>query len=431
MVPRPVPEELTDMVLDSYERIIKITEPGRQAAKKLSEENLVDWTNVLKDNEALEYFVKKWAHDWTSRKERMLDPEGAWDEPRKRFIDLLSEFKKHNGHKINTGKALGVDRSKVTKMAKLQEAAIKGGYRAVNFITHKGTERTEWDTDSRPISTENLSKEIGNTQIRRSKYNHIINPILEGALQNQLRGKVYPLTDYNEALESKYTRTIEPLITEGENKPVLYLHDALLVLPKYYLSEHRGTDFRDISILRDRSIASWMKGEKHSYGTKNHEDSVFSRLDIIDEKTEGPEVMTSHDIRHWLNTVYQNGGLSQDQIALIFNRKVKKQNQTYDQTSNTERQQRIRAAIKDNEALGRIADNFVTLAEYSPDEAEDYLEAVTQMINPMSHGLCMLDWSTSPCPHHLSCFDCESSEPSPCEHLIVNKESDEQIIEIA
>ncbi|MCT2530470.1 hypothetical protein N2382_06305 [SAR92 clade bacterium H921] len=431
VVPRPVPVELTDMVLDSYKRIIEITEPGRIAARKLAEEELVDWTNVLKDDEALKYFVGKWAHDWTSKEENcMLNPNGAWDEPRKRFIDVLSELKKHNGHKINTGKALGIDRTKVTKMARLQEAAIKGDYRTVNFLTHKGKERTEWDTDSRAISTEKLANAIGNTNIRRPKYNHIINPILEDALQNQLRGKIHPTPKYNEALEKKYERIIVPLITDGEGKPVLYLHDALMVLPKYYLSEQRGTDFKDISILRDRAIASWMRGESRSYGTKNHEDSVFSRLSILDEDTEEPVKMTSHDIRHWLNTVYQKGGLSQDQIALIFNRKSKKQNQTYDQTSNAERQQRIRAAIKENEALGRIADNYSEIAEFSRDEAEGYLEAVTRMINPMPHGVCMLDWSTTPCPHHLSCFDCESTEPSPCEHLIVDKTSEKQVTEI-
>ncbi|MEE4246977.1 MAG: hypothetical protein V2I33_16310 [Kangiellaceae bacterium] len=431
IVPRPVPVELTDMVLDSYERIIKITEPGRQAAKKLSNENLINWTNVMQNDDALQYFVKKWAHEWTSKEENnMLNPKGAWDEPRKRFVDVLGELKKHNGHKINTGKALGIDRSKVTKMAKLQEAAIRGDYHTVNFITHKGIKRTNWDTDSRAISTQVLAKEIGNKNVINSRFNQIINQVLEDALQMQLRGKVYPLPDFDEALEKQYARTIEPLITDGENKAILYLHDALLVLPKYYLSEQRATDYRDISILRDRAIASWMAGEKRSYGTKNHEDSVFSRLGIIDEDTDEPVKMTSHDIRHWLNTVYQQGGLSQDQIALIFNRKVKKQNQTYDQTSNAERQRRIRAAIKDNEALGRIADNYTAIADYSRDEAEDYLEAVTRMINPMPHGLCMLDWSTTPCPHHLSCFDCDSSEPSPCEHLIIDKKSDEQIIEI-
>ena len=431
VVPRPIAPELKDMVLDSYDRIIELTELGRKAAKELMNKQLFNWSKIFVNDEALKYFTEKWCHDWTSRPENnMLNPEVVWDEPGKRFIDVLSELAKHNNHKIDTGKALGIERSRVTKLAKIQRAAIAGDYKAVNYTKSNGKKRTNWDTDSRAISTQNYGKDIHNSNIFKKGKADKVAAILDEALHFQLQGKVYPSPKFNERLEKKYVRRIEPLVSDNEGNPLLHLHDALFVLPKYYLTDSRETNFADVNIVRDRQFAIWLRGEKRSKGTRNHEDSVFSRLNIIDERTDKPVEMTSHDIRHWLNTMYQQGGLSQDQIALIFNRKYKAQNATYDQTSNKKRQQRMRDAIKENKALGRISETFTRLAKIDREEAEEYLEATTRMINPMPHGMCLLDWSSTPCPHNLSCFDCESHKPSLCEHLVVDKTVEVHLSEI-
>jgi len=90
----------------------------------------------------------------------------------------------------------------------------------------------------------------------------------------------------------------------------------------------------------------------------------------------------------------------------------------------------MRDAIKENKALGRISETFTKLAKIDREEAEDYLEAATRMINPMPHGICLLDWSSTPCPHNLSCFDCESDKPSLCEHLIVDQTVEVHVTEI-
>ena len=223
---------------------------------------------------------------------------------------------------------------------------------------------------------------------------------------------------------------MRPVLKTKEGKPVIYPSEALLVTQKYALSETRSTKADEFSVVGDRQFSSWLAGEARSRGTGNHEDSVFSRLEIIDPRNEEFVKFTTHDVRHWLNTIYQNGGLTEDQIALIFNRKHRQQNAVYDQTSNRERSERMKQAIRDKIAVGNATNTYSALAEFSRDEAEEYLAAVVRMVNPMPHGVCMLDWSTAPCPHNLSCFSCETEDPGPCEHLTVDPGNKEHVQEL-
>lgn len=177
----------------------------------------------------------------------------------------------------------------------------------------------------------------------------------------------------------------------ANGNPSIYTEEALLLTQKYQLSEHSKTIEDDFKAISESDITRWFGGHKRSKGTENHEDSVFSRHNIVDPHTDEIMEMTSHDIRHWLNTIYQNGGLTEDQIALIFNRKHKQQDAEYDQISNKVRSERMKNAIRDKIAIGRVTATYSKLADFSREEAEDYLRSVTRMVNPMQHGVCMLD----------------------------------------
>jgi len=90
----------------------------------------------------------------------------------------------------------------------------------------------------------------------------------------------------------------------------------------------------------------------------------------------------------------------------------------------------MKQAIRDKIAVGTTTDTYTALADFSRDDAEDYLAAVVRMVNPMPHGVCMLDWSATPCPHNLSCFSCETEVPGPCEHLNVDPRNREHVQEM-
>lgn len=428
-VPRPIHPSMKDVVEDAVTTLIEITAEARTVAKEMRTAQRLDWSAIYADETALRYFVAKWAHEWTSNpKHLMINPNGAWLNRNQCFVDAIDVLEKAGGVKTKAAQALQVGRKTFDNLLAAQEAARRGELPVVANNKSKGQQRNSWDTDLRVVSFMNLER---HTSVAiRQKTRALIRDILDEAQKIQLAGKVYPAPDYDRDLEGRFRFEVRPLIKDKQGKPLIYPHEALLVTQKYALSEHRGTKADEFAVVGENGFSSWLAGMSRSRGTGNHEDSVFQRLEIVDPRTGEFVKFTSHDVRHWLNTIYQNGGLTEDQIALIFNRKHKQQNAVYDQTSNRERSERMKQAIRDKIALGAATDTYSRLAEFSRDDAEDYLEAVVRMVNPMPHGVCMLDWSTSPCPHNLSCFSCETEDEGPCEHLIVDPGNEDHVEEM-
>lgn len=428
-VPRPIHPSMKAVVEHAVEALIELTTEARSVAERMRSKSGLDWSAIYADPEALRYFVAQWAHEWTRNPNRlMINPNGAWYNQGQRFVDAIGALEEAGGVKTKAARALHVDRKTFYELLAAQEAAQRGELPVIANSKNKGQQRTSWDADIRVVSFINLEKHT--SILMRTQTREVIRHILDDAQQKQLSGKVYPVPDYNQELEERFRFEVRPLLKTTEGKPVIYPHEALLVTQKYALSEARSTKADEFSVVGDHHFCVWLAGVARSRGTGNHEDSVFCRLEIIDPRNEEFVKFTTHDVRHWLNTIYQNGGLTEDQIALIFNRKHKQQNAVYDQTSNRERSERMKQAIRDKIAVGNTTDTYAALAEFSRDEAEEYLAAVVRMVNPMPHGVCMLDWSTAPCPHSLSCFSCETEDPGPCEHLTVDPGNKEHVQEM-
>lgn len=428
-VPRPIHPSMKDVVEHAVETLIEFTSEARAVADRMRFESSLDWSAIYADPEALRYFVAQWAHEWTRDPNHlMINPNGAWFNRDQCFIDAIGELSAAGGNKSQAARNLETNRNTFDQLLAAHQAAMRGELPVIANSKNKGQQRTSWDTDLRVVSFMNLEKHTS-TDIKR-KSREVIRDILDDAQQTQLSGEVYPAPAVNQELEDRFSFQVRPLLKNSEGKPVIYPHEALLVTQKYALSETRSTKADEFSVVGERQFSVWLAGEARSRGTGNHEDSVFSRLEIIDPRNEEFVKFTTHDVRHWLNTIYQNGGLTEDQIALIFNRKHKQQNAVYDQTSNRERSERMKQAIRDKIAVGNTTDTYAALAEFSRDEAEEYLSAVVRMVNPMPHGVCMLDWSTAPCPHSLSCFSCETEDPGPCEHLTVDPGNKEHVQEL-
>lgn len=415
-IPRPIHPMLADVVEDAVKTLIEITESARNIAKQLRFCPKVDWSSVLEDYTAFRYFTAKLANAWTSDPmHQMINPDGAWYTKEQRFIDAIGTYEAAGRNKVQAAKNLGLDRNTFSDLLAAQEAARRGELPTVRNVKARGKMRTKWDTDQRVISMMQLEKycSTGLSPSRRK----VVQDIIEEAQIHQLKGQVYAAPKLDKELEKRFQKEVRPLLKDKNGNGVLYQDEALLTTHKYALSEQRGTKKGNFKSLTESDIIRWLSGESRSHGTRNSEDSVFNRLNIIDPRTGEIAKFTTHDIRHWLNTIYQNGGLTEDQIALIFNRKYKKQNATYDQTSNKVRTARLKQAVRDKIAVGQVTETYDRLAEFSREDAEDYLAAVLRMTNPMPHGVCMLDWATTPCPHHLSCFSCNDEKP--CEHLVL------------
>ena len=417
-IPRPIHPKLTGIVEAAIDEIYHYTQGARLLAKKLCTSKNLNWRKILDDEQALIYFTKKWAHEWTAdSKHELLNPHEIWSAKLQRNIDVIKEYSIANNNKSIAAKKLGMSRLTFSNLLIQQNSAKNGELdKLIRGGKSHGLYRTDWFKNGNYISYAAFQNHIGmrlHTQKRK-----IIEHIMLEAQKLQLKGMAYPLINEDVNLEKKFSHRREPLLNDKSGKTLLYKDDALFLINRGALSDKFKTKMNEYHFLTDSRFHAWLAGTSKRLITGQLSDSVFSRLGIIDPRDGEIARFTSHDIRHWLNTVYQNGGLSEDQIALLFNRKYKNQNSTYDQTTNKVRVERLKETIRDGMAIGQINDSYHRIADYSREEAEVYLSAAVRMVNPMPHGVCMLSWATTPCPHHLSCFSCNDEKP--CEHLIVD-----------
>lgn len=114
---------------------------------------------------------------------------------------------------------------------------------------------------------------------------------------------------------------------------------------------------------------------------------------------DGSEIsMTSHQVRHFLNTVAQRGKLGELDIALWSGRADIHQNATYNHMTESELVDRARTIVGTG-LLDRVKANMpVTLAD---------LDAVGEGIAHVTiWGFCVHDFSMVPCQKHRDCLNC-------------------------
>ena len=135
----------------------------------------------------------------------------------------------------------------------------------------------------------------------------------------------------------------------------------------------------DINSIKGKESNIW---ERHGY--KNEDGSTVS--------------MTSHQIRHYLNTLAQRGALGQMDIAKWSGRANIHQNATYNHMTDDEHVQMAREAGV-GVALNKIRENLpVTVADL--DAVGDGIAHITIF------GFCVKDYSMTPCMKHRDCLNC-------------------------
>lgn len=428
LIPRLVPSRLASAVTTAVKTIIARTQSSRIVLKKFRDAPPLDWRSISSHDDATRYFVGKWVAEWIADpNHRLINPGGAWCNSTERYYDVEAAIEASHGNKSAAANQLGINRRKLYQMLEDQRRAQKGLLPAARNRARPSDEKRDWDVDKRAISIERLNAATG---LKWAKNSAAVETVRVG-LNCQLDGCHYDPPAFNSTMEAAFRRSPRVVVRGKDGKPLLWEDDALFVLPRFALASKRGRCINDPEILTPRDFNSWLTGAERSKGTGKQEASVFERLKIVDERSGKVASFTAHDVRHWLNTIYQKGGLTDDQIALIFNRRSAKQNRVYDQTSTADRSERMRAAIRGKFAVGRISESYHRLvADFSREEAEKYLEAATRLVSPMPHGACTLNWSSTPCPHHMSCFSCESEAPTPCNFLLIDARSPSEIHEI-
>lgn len=419
--PRLVPPQLKPVVEHAVSEIIKITDAGREIVDQWSTSDNPDWWRVLEDERALKYFTQKLLHRWTSDPDhRLINPNAAWHSGRHEWIDVLGALARNGGAVNKTTSDLNLDWSTFRNLCLQQEASREGR------LYTRTSERSlsHWLKDRRFMNQYRFFQSIG---FASGQYRNLplLQLLMEDAASAQLSGQAYPAPPNDPGLEAEYGRQRPVLLKSKSGKPLLYVDQALMVVPKFLLGSHE-TKTNLFKVIEAPQMIHWLAGRRGRA-------SVFERFEINDPRTGEVAKFTSHDIRHWLNTAYFRGGLTNVQIATLFNRNDPRGNSPYNQMTNEERREAVSGGVQDAVITGHISDTYRAIAEVDRDEAEQYLRAMTRQLNVMPHGICAKDLVTDPCPHHLSCFSCEvdpNGVGKPCSFLILDRTDRTQLEEV-
>lgn len=174
--------------------------------------------------------------------------------------------------------------------------------------------------------------------------------------------------------------------------------EALFVVRRNELGAQRGTYRCMIEAVGVGQINTGL-GNRAEHGYE----SVFTRLGFT-EPDGSPITLTSHQFRHYLNTLAQVGGLSQLDIAKWSGRKDIRQNEAYDHMTPTAMLQKIRDAVGDDNQM------FGPLAEL-PKRVMIRRDEFARLVIPTAHttdiGYCVHDYTSSPCQVHMDCIHCQ------------------------
>ncbi|MGY2373115.1 hypothetical protein ACW9IB_01140 [Pseudomonas sp. SDO524_S393] len=151
--------------------------------------------------------------------------------------------------------------------------------------------------------------------------------------------------------------------------------------------------------------------------------SIFTRRSLL-EADGSPIRLTSHQPRHWRNTIYQLTGMSDVQQALALGRKNLKQNKYYQHTtieedvaehqefltfnSYRDRIDFLHTEIRRGTMQGALTDSYHALLQSKGiTTAEAFLTIHATALHVTPFGGCVHDFSQAPCPKHLQCWnDC-------------------------
>jgi len=159
----------------------------------------------------------------------------------------------------------------------------------------------------------------------------------------------------------------------------------------------------------------------YALGSDDSRPSIFSRRSLTE--SDGTQIrLTSHQPRHWRNTIYHLTGMSDVQQALALGRKRLDQNVYYQHTSieedtaahqeylafnsHHERIDFLHTGIRDKRIQGALTDSYhALLSDKGTTTAEAFLAVHATALHVTPFGGCIHDFSQAPCPKHLQCWN--------------------------
>lgn len=225
------------------------------------------------------------------------------------------------------------------------------------------------------------------------------------AADQWVKGKKIPLTPRGRRKRSVAFSDVERAVIEMlppgfplvDARTGLTYANALFVVRKNEMHQQRGTYRCMIEPITIQHINDGL-----GCGVAHGKTSIFSRLGFT-EPDGSPIKVTSHQFRHYLNTLAQAGGLSQLDIAKWSGRKDVRQNAAYDHVSADELLAQVRDAIGDDE---RMRGPLAELPKKLPISRESFALLQAPTAHTTDFGVCLHDFAMLPCQLHRDCINC-------------------------
>ena len=183
------------------------------------------------------------------------------------------------------------------------------------------------------------------------------------------------------------------------NKEIdLKFSEALVLQRTNEYHRNKGTLIPTVSAVRMEIIADALKN-------RGNMSSLFSRFGYT-ELDGNPIKMTSHQFRHYLNTLAQKGGLSQLDIAKWSGRIDIHQNTAYDHISANEMLEMVRDAIGDENVMQGPLANIDDIKKKVVISRDEFAMLKVRTAHVTETGVCIHDFTMTPCDHHRNCMGC-------------------------
>lgn len=173
--------------------------------------------------------------------------------------------------------------------------------------------------------------------------------------------------------------------------------EALIVLRRNELHPERATYRCAIDAVTINQVNTGL-GARSEHGFE----STFDRLGFT-EPDGSPIRVTTHQFRHYLNTLAQAGGMSQLDIAKWSGRIDIRQNEAYDHVSADQMVAKIRQSIGDeSQMFGPLA----KLPKNIPISRDEFARLKIPTAHTTEFGFCVHDYTMMPCDQHADCINC-------------------------
>ncbi|WP_155632734.1 hypothetical protein [Burkholderia cepacia] len=190
-------------------------------------------------------------------------------------------------------------------------------------------------------------------------------------------------------------RSLPPTISYGSGR-TCNLHDRLFLIGVNFIGSQRSLLNGTVTLLTQGQLAYYLRDRGGDW-------SIFTRLGYRDQAG-GALRVTTHQFRHWLNTLAHEGGLSQIEISRWMGRRRVAENAAYDHQTGFELADRIRGRLGRGEVQGPVGTTVQHIRE--PVRREEFVRSMIASAHVTDIGMCIRDLSALPCDHHRSCMTC-------------------------